>query len=116
MTDRCIDRYASAAERRCAVALIDAILARGHVISVFDGGEVTVALSASRNAIMRALATTGSDTLRIRNQTGTAGYGGFLLVWQNCSDPLELICDHTANEVCDAIYNEVSAKMEKVAA
>jgi len=90
----CLERYATPGERRVARALVERILSRGCLISVYDGEEFTVARSTSRKAVLDALATTSEDTLHIRDAHG-GRLGWILLVWGNCKSGDELIADHT---------------------
>ena len=90
----CFQRYATPGERRVARALVERILAQGCMISVDDGGEFTVARSTSKKVVLDALATTGEDTLHIRDAQG-GRLGWILLIWGNCKSGDELIADHT---------------------
>ena len=81
-------------------ALVDAILARGHAISVHDGECFAVKRSNDRAAILDALASTEADTLIVRDASGTK-LGSFFLVYGNGPD--ELIADYTFNPFCEAM-------------
>ena len=83
-----------------ARALVDAILSRGHVITVNDGMFYTVKRSSDRAAILDALAGTEADTLIVRDANGTK-LGSFFLVYGNGPD--ELIADYTFNPFCEAM-------------
>jgi hypothetical protein len=73
-------------ERRIARALVADFLARSpsHSISVYDGEETTVTKSQSAQTVLRALATTDQDQLRLYD--GTACLGFVLLIWGNDAD------------------------------
>jgi hypothetical protein len=90
----CFQRYTALGERRVARALVERILSHGCLISVDDGEEFTLARSTSKKAVLDALATTGEDTLHIRDAHG-GRLGWILLVWGNCETGEELIADHT---------------------
>ena len=83
-----------------ATALVDAILARGHAITVHDGEAFAVKRSSDRNTILDALASTEADTLIVRDANGTK-LGSFFLVYGNGPD--ELIADYTFNPFCEAM-------------
>lgn len=83
-----------------ARALVDAILARGHAISVHDGECFAVKRSNDRAVILDALASTEADTLIVRDASGTK-LGSFFLVYGNGPD--ELIADYTFNPFCEAM-------------
>ncbi|ARK07588.1 hypothetical protein LAV_00213 [Sphingobium phage Lacusarx] len=98
----CLDRYADKEEAAVARRLVRKALEAGYTISVDDGEDVTVARSTDRKAILEALATTGADTLIIRDATG-ARLGSLYLVYQNGPGE-ELIADHSDNEAMEALY------------
>jgi hypothetical protein len=106
----CYQRYATKTERSCANALIDAILAKGATISVFDGECFCLKKSSSKSEIKANLCTAEDDTLRIRLNGEIIG--AFYLIWGDGNDPMELISDYSANEFCEGIHREVSAKVE----
>ena len=96
--------YLTAGEAKIARKLVSAILARGLTVSVYDGGETTLARSKDRRAILAAMGTTGSDTLTARNKSGER-VASFMLVYGNAEDGSELIADHSANDIAEGIYN-----------
>jgi hypothetical protein len=84
--------------------LIRNILSRGLVVSVNDGGEWPVKRSGSFKEICDNLMACDEEQLVIRDSEGVR-VGWFYLVYGNSAD--EIICDHTANELCEEIYNAV---------
>lgn len=84
--------YTTLGERRTVTRLLAAAFRARYTISVNDGEEWTVKNSSSSDEICAALATTGEDTLVIRNRTG-AKIGRIYLVWGNDPDGEELISD-----------------------
>jgi len=98
----------TAGERRVASRLVRAALDAGYSISVNDGEEWTVKRALKAKPVLEALATTGEDTLRIRDADGDS-CGTFYLVWGNDEDGSELIADHTDNDACNALASIVEA-------
>jgi len=98
----------TAGERSVASRLVRAALDAGYSISVNDGEEWTVKRALKAKPVLEALATTGEDVLRIRDEEGTP-YGSFYLVWGNADDGSELIADHTDNDACNALASIVEA-------
>lgn len=108
MSNRCIDRFATAGERRRASRLVSALLAAGYRLSVNDGEEWTVKQSRNKGEVMAALATTGEDYLKAHQEEVTKTKEGrhvrkvvasFCLIWGNARDGSELIADHSDNEI-----------------
>lgn len=101
----CFYRHTQAIERRIAKKLIDELLRRGYSISVFDSEEFTLKRSTSRADIINALATTDSDTLRVRDSDGEL-IGHFILIWGNGED---LISDFSAKsetfDLMDSLFD-----------
>lgn len=93
-------------ERKLAKALVDEALKMGYIISVNDG-EKWVARSQNRRPILKALASTDSDTLRFENIYGQ--YMGFVwLIWGNGED---LISDYTDNADMGALVDRVERQI-----
>lgn len=92
-------------EARHAAALIDALLAKGCMLSVHEGEDWAIQHSTDRAAILEALASTDEDRVIARSTDGTERLGSFYLVYGNAPD--ELIADHTDNEFCNAIWTEL---------
>ena len=80
-----LDKYAPESAKRIAVALVDAALAAGYSLGVYDGEETTVRHSRDRQEVLEALASTDHDHLRFyRPDASKAGY--VLLIWENGDD------------------------------
>ncbi|MES0071892.1 hypothetical protein [Mesorhizobium sp. M0058] len=92
------------AERRMCTALVDGCLKRGYVISVSDGEDYPVKKSTDKAEIMAALFSTDEDVIVIRNAAGDK-LGWFQLIYGN--DGWDVVSDYSANEICNAIWNEV---------
>lgn len=92
------------AEKRMCTALVDACLKRGFVISVCDGEDWPVKRSNDKGEIMAALFSTDEDAIVIRKADGDK-LGWFQLIYGNCG--YDVISDYSANDICDAIWNEV---------
>lgn len=88
-------RYLSQIERQIVERLVDDALAAGLVVSVYDGEEYAVKLSADRSAILKEIGETEETTLRFRDPLKlTAGnealavVGSVLLIVGNGCDIL----------------------------
>ncbi|MCG7629041.1 hypothetical protein MHM88_14615 [Epibacterium sp. MM17-32] len=84
-------------------ALITACLKRGFMISVFDGEEWAVKKSTKRAEIQKEVAATDETTFRVRDAEGE--YVGFF--WLIHGNRAHVVSDHTANEICEAIWEEI---------
>jgi hypothetical protein len=82
---------------KVAEALVKTMLAWGLKVSVNDGEETTLVDSTNCLTILRALNTSGEDTI-------SAEGCWFYLVWGNGVN--ELICDYSANDVSEIIYRK----------
>lgn len=92
------------AEKRMCTALVKACLDRGYLVSVHDGEEWAVKKSTDKAVILAELFSTDQDEIVIRTTDGTRA-GWFQLTYGN--DGYDVVGDHTDNEVCNAIWNEV---------
>lgn len=92
-------------DKKMAADLVDALLAAGCNISVYDGEEWACRRSADRAELLDAMGNTDQDELRIRD--GDHRLGWFCLVYGN--GPGETICDYTANDFCQSIVDKVEA-------
>lgn len=88
-------RYASAEERRIVRRLVAAMLRAGYSVSVCDGEAWPLKRSRDESAILDALASTESDTLRMRDAAGAA-VGSVVLIWGNGCDILSDWSDNAA--------------------
>ena len=87
-------------EKTAAGRIVDRALAKGYLVSVFDGGETTVRRSNDRGTIMEALQSTDDDTLIMHKPDGKK-VGVIWLVWGNSPD--EIVCDCSDNPEIDAL-------------
>lgn len=106
-------RFATPGERRVATKLVEAIIRRGYVISVFDNEEWTVRQSGHIPTILSALCTTEMDTLSFRQVGADCIRGMIDLVWGNAEDGEELIADYSDNSITNEIYREVMGLEEE---
>jgi hypothetical protein len=97
------DQYTTQGERTVARKLVRAALAAGCAIDVNDGMEWTVKRATMWTTVSSALATTGEDTLRLRDANDDYA-GSFSLIWGNADDGSELIADHTDNALCNRLW------------
>jgi hypothetical protein len=91
-------------ERRMASALVKAILARGLSVTVDNGEEIAIHRSKSYRAVMDALWQCDEEWVLAHGDTGPSK-GTFYLVYGN--DGYDLVADHTANDFCQGIWDEV---------
>lgn len=87
-------RFTSAGERKVATRIVNAAIAAGYALHVWDGEEWTIQGCRNAKPVLDALATTGSDVLRLRNDAGR--FGDVVLVWGNAEDGSELVADMSA--------------------
>lgn len=92
-------------EARHAAALVDALLAKGAKISIYDSEEWSLAGSTDRAAILETLGATEMEAVVARDSDGNT-LGRFDLIYGNAPD--ELVSDHTDNAFCEAIWNELA--------
>jgi hypothetical protein len=95
-------QHASNVERRIATAIVRDALAAGYNVSVNDGEEWTLRNSTKQTAILTALGTTDSDTLRLRDADDNI-IGSIWLIWGNEDD---LLSDHSDNETLNAFVEK----------
>ena len=96
--------YLTAGEARVARKLVDSLLARGWIVSVFDGEDTVLFNSRRRELILAAMGSTGSDTISIRTEN-TGRVAWFMLVYGNAEDGSELIADYSDNDITEGIYS-----------
>ncbi len=101
-------------EGRIAAALVDAILARGAVISVNDdengGGDWVAKRSGDKSAIMGALFSTDGDLLVARDAKG-AKLAWWSLIYGN--DGWDVISDYSANDFAESIWQDLKPVIAK---
>lgn len=86
------------AEMRVVRAAVEALLADGWQVSVWDGEETTVTRSTDADVICAALRTTDEDTLRCHKPASDGKEARNAAVWLVYgNDPWEVICDHSAD-------------------
>ena len=98
------EQYTTAGERTIARKLVKAALDAGYSVSVNDGQEWTVKSAWRLKTVLDALATTGEDILHLRDAAGEP-VGRFYLIWGNEDTGECLVYDHSANDICEALYN-----------
>jgi hypothetical protein len=104
--------HANDDDRKCAHALIDAILAGGNSVTVWEGGDYAIKRGKDKTEILTEMASTGFDEVVAVSPEGKK-LGGFHLIYCNGSEgePMVLIADHDDNDYCNAIYEAVSQKI-----
>jgi hypothetical protein len=93
-------------ERSEATRLVEIILSKGYLISVYDGEEYAVRLSDKLTDIMDSLDSTGIDVMYLSKATDAPKpekAGWVQLVWGNEEDGSEIISDHSANQALNEI-------------
>lgn len=89
-------------DRRIIRQLVSEALAAGYTISVCDGEAWPVKRSTDADAIISALASTDSDTLRVRESAAPfAPVGQVALVYGN--EPGVVVADYSDNEATRAL-------------
>lgn len=87
-------------EREIVAAAADGLLAKGFLISVFDGEEVVLVKSASKDAVIGAMFSTDEDYFYV--YAGDGQKAGFVrFVYGN--DGWDVICDYSSN-LEEALY------------
>lgn len=89
-------------EATIAKMVIDAILAEGYSISVWEGGGWAIEGSKDQEAIYNSLASTESDALHIWDGPNNIGW-----VWLVYGSGEVLITDYSANEIVEAIIQPI---------
>jgi VCBS repeat-containing protein len=97
------------AEQQACSYLIAECLRRNLTVSVHDGGEWCLLRSSDHHAILCALASTDTDTLRVRNADGTAS-AVFSLIYGNAG--YEVIADHSDNALANSIMDAIAPKLD----
>lgn len=102
-----LELYATAGERKAAIALVDRALEAGLAISVDNGGEgFEIFKSREREAILATLGQTGDDVITLHD--GDARLGFVRLVYGNDPDGSELFADWTSTARVEAIVGELA--------
>jgi len=107
-----MDNYPPKWERPVLLALVKAILNRGHQISIYLEDEPMIEHSSDLAEVIKNLAAGDLDSLVIETDGGNS-VGWFSLIYNNGSehDPITVISDHSANDVCDEIMREVEQEV-----
>ena len=108
-----MDNYPPKWERPVLLALVKAILKRGYQISIHLEDEPMIEHSSDLADVIKNLAAGDLDTLVIETDGGNS-VGWFSLIYNNGSEhePMIVISDHSANDVCDEIVREVEQEVE----
>jgi hypothetical protein len=107
-----MDNYPPKWERPALLALVKAILKRGHTISIYLEDEPMIEHSGDLAEVIKNLAAGDLDSLVIETDGGNS-VGWFSLIYNNGSEhePMIVISDHSANEVCNEIMREVEQEV-----
>lgn len=97
-------------EGRVCAALIDALLAKGALISVNNGEEWNVKTSTDKATIIGGLFETDMDTLLARDADGNK-LGWWSLIYGN--DGYDVISDYSANDFAESIWNEIKPVIDR---
>lgn len=81
-------------EQRIVKMTVDALLAKGYTLSVFDGEEEHTATK-ERKAIIDALMETDEDYLNVSSSDNTVNLGWIRFIYGN--DGYDVISDYTTN-------------------
>jgi hypothetical protein len=99
-----LNKLANPIEAKIARKVVTLALAKGYMISVYDGKAMALMQSTSRNAILDAMASTDEDHLFFRNAAGDR-VGHMLLIYGNGED---LISDYTDNDAMADLADEAT--------
>lgn len=117
-----MDNYPPKWERPVLLALVKAILKRGYAVDIEMEDEQIITFSEDLEEIIKNLAAGDMDCLIVRRTDDVLGddgegfpnVGWFSLIYNNGSEhePMIVISDHSANDVCDEIVREVEQEVE----
>jgi hypothetical protein len=104
-----MDNYPPTWERPVLLALVKAVLKRGHSVSIWMDDEPIIEGSVDLEEIIKSLAAGDQDELLIGDDLGW-----FSLIYNNGSEdePMVVISDYSANELCEDIYREAEQEVE----
>jgi hypothetical protein len=91
-------------EINIAMKVVDALLASGYALDVYNGEENTVTESINRDVIKRGLFTTDEDRLFVYKDNKRIGW--VFLVWGNVQEVISdytLSVEHVMNKIIDDI-------------
>ena len=108
-----MDNYPPTWERPVLLALVKAILKRGYWITVDMEGEYMVERTTSLEDVIKNLAAGDQDVLVFGTENDDQ-VGWLSLIYNNGSehDPMIVISDHSASDVCDEIVRKVEQEVE----
>ena len=108
-----MDSYPPKWERPVLLALVKAILKRDCWITVEMEEEYMVERTTSLDDVIKNLAAGDADVLSFGTEGGDES-GWFSLIYNNGSEqePMIVISDYSANDVCDEIMREVEQEVE----
>ena len=112
-----MDNYPPKWERPVLLALVKAILKRGYDISIYlEEAECLCKRSQDLPEIIKNLAASDMDSVIIKDPAcaSNALVGWFDLIYNNGSEhePMIVISDYSANDLCEEIVREVEQEVE----
>ena len=111
-----MDNYPPKWERPVLLALVKAILKRGYDVSIYLEDECLCKRSQDLSEIIKNLAAGDMDSVVIKHPdcASNALIGWFDLIYNNGSEhePITVISDYSANDLCDEIIREVKQEVE----
>lgn len=107
-----MDNYPPMWERPVLLALVKAILKRGYWITVDMEGEYMVERTTSLEDVIKNLAAGDEDVLVFGTENDDQ-LGWLSLIYNNGSEhePMVVISDYSASDVCDEIVREVEQEV-----
>ena len=104
-----MDNYPPKWERPVLLALVKAILKRGHSVSIWMDDEPVIEGSVDLEEIIKKLAAGDQDEILIGDDLGW-----FSLIYNNGSEnePMVVISDYSANELCEDIYRDAEQEVQ----
>jgi hypothetical protein len=94
-------------EARIARFLVNDLLSRGLIVSIFHEEGLEVERSQNKNEICLGMAATDIDWVRVHDPVLSKTVGVFMLVYGNGED---LLSDHSDNRLCNEIADKVYDK------
>jgi len=96
--------YASPIERRLARSLINNLIRRGLIVTVWEGEDYAIRNSRSASAILAAMSSTDMDYVSATNAEQDLAVS-FMLVYGNDED---LIADTSTGPLAEEIFKQVT--------
>jgi len=97
-------------DRACASALVNKLIQNNLYVTITDEeDEEIIKRSQDVKEIVDNMGHADFDGIFVESKLEDAyqGKGWFNLIWGNGDDPMELISDYSANELCDGIWAEI---------